>query len=183
MAIFLVHNGAQSRRQTLDSLPIIAGDIARVYFHFKAFSLDKKCRSRSKLFFPRLALEASPPRCSAAVYDNVCMFTALIVISVLAGVSHRKTLVLPLGRRLEIPTDSALKIFAFIYSVGESKFRVPALFSAVFIISTQKWTLKNRFLYVFRPQTNSKPTTNLPSKWKILKNVQQVCQNNFYSFN
>lgn len=60
------------------------------------------------------SLEAAPPSCSAAVYDNVCVFTALVVISLLAGASRRFTLVLPLGGPLKIPADSALKIFAFI---------------------------------------------------------------------
>lgn len=78
----------------------------------------------------------------------------LIVISVLAGASRRITLALPLGRRLKIPLDSAFKIFAFIYPVGESEFDIPVLLSA-FFISSQKRTLKNGFLYVFRPQTNS----------------------------
>lgn len=104
--------------------------------------------------FCRSALEGAPPRCSAAVYDNVCMFTALIVISVLTGASRHITLALPLGRPLKIPADSALKIFAFIYSVGVSEFEILVFFSAVFI-SSQKRTLKNRFLYVFVPQTNS----------------------------
>lgn len=72
----------------------------------------------------------------------------------LARAPRRITLALPLGRRLKIPADSALKIFAFIYSVGESESEIPVLFSAVFI-SSQKRTLKNGFLYVFRPQTNS----------------------------
>lgn len=82
------------------------------------------------------------------------MFTALIVISVLTGASRHITLALPLGRPLKIPADSALKIFAFIYSVGVSEFEILVFFSAVFI-SSQKRTLKNRFLYVFVPQTNS----------------------------
>lgn len=99
--------------------------------------------------FCRSALEGAPPRCSAAVYDNVCMFTALIVISVLTGASRHITLA-----PLKIPADSALKIFAFIYSVGVSEFEILVFFSAVFI-SSQKRTLKNRFLYVFVPQTNS----------------------------
>lgn len=132
--------------------------------------------------FCRSALEGAPPRCSAAVYDNVCMFTALIVISVLTGASRHITLALPLGRPLKIPADSALKIFAFIYSVGVSEFDILVFFSAVFI-SSQKRTLKNRFLYVFVPQTNSVHYKSA-IRGKILKKkkVQQFWQNNFYLF-
>lgn len=123
-------------------------------FIFISKLLSERKVRKQRWAFCRSALEGAPPRCSAAVYDNVCMFTALIVISVLTGASRHITLALPLGRPLKIPADSALKIFAFIYSVGVSEFEILVFFSAVFI-SSQKRTLKNRFLYVFVPQTNS----------------------------
>lgn len=177
---FLVHDGAPSRRrQTLDGLPIIAGDIARVDFYFKAFLLDEKCGSRSELF-SGLAPEAAPPRCSAAVYDNVCVFTALIVISVLAGASRCKTLALPLGRSLKIPTDSALKIFAFIYSVGESKFEGLVLFSAVFHHFPPEVNPKKQISICIPPP--NQPRTSYKSAIEMLEKVQQVYQNNFYLF-
>lgn len=109
-------------------------------FYFKAFSPDEKCGSRNE-------------RCPAAGYDNGCVFTPLVAISVLAGASRCTTLALTLGRRLQIPADSALKIFAFIYPVGESKFDFPVLFSAVFVSDANP--KKQIFLYVFRPQTSS----------------------------